>query len=264
MTFETMTNPLRPKLHAGGATHGVWITLQDPSVTELICTLGVDWVLVDMEHGALTCKDVLAHARAAKGTGVAVLTRIPSLTMENIKRALDLGIDGVIVPYIRSAAEVDEAFRYGRYPPRGERGIGGERAVHWGLRMQEYLAAADTETLIIPLIETKSAVEEIEAILAVDGLEAIFFGPADLSASCGSTGEWEGPGVAETILRVREKAQARGVASGIMGQNPDDLTARRDQGFQLIGLGPDIGFVAGGVKALLSAQKGVSYDHKSF
>ncbi len=259
-----MKNPLRPRLAAGDTTFGVWITLEDPSVTELVCTLGIDWILVDMEHGSLDHKDLVAHARAAKGHGVAVLTRIPALSMENVKRALDLGIDGVMIPYVKSALEVEQAFRFARFPPLGERGIGGERAVHWGLRMQDYLAIADQETLIIPLIETRAASEDFEAIAKVAGLEAIFFGPADFSASCGHTGQWEGPGVGEDILRIRDIAAASGIASGIIGRDDQDQKARIAQGFQMIGLGTDIGFIAQGVKKLMSVHRKIRYDHRGF
>jgi len=264
MTFETMKNPLRPKLASGATTFGIWITLRDPGVTELVATLGIDWVVIDLEHGSLSHRDLVAHARAAKGTGVAVLTRVPSLAIDHLKRALDLGVDGVIVPYVKSAAEVEEAFRICRYPPRGERGIGGERAVHWGLRMQDYLQAADSETLVIPLIETRAASADFEAIAAVQGLETIFFGPADFSASWGHTGQWEGPGVAEDILRIKAIAARRGITSGVIGLNPGDQKRRIDQGFGMVGLGADMVFIAQGVKALMHLHRGQTYDHRGF
>src|SRR5262249_39063794 len=136
------------------------------------------------------------------------------------KRALDIGAHGVIVPYAQSADDVETAFGYGKYPPRGIRGISGERAVKWGLGAAEYIDCADEETLIIPLIETGGAIEEIDAILETPGLEAIFFGPADLSASYGYKGEWEGPGIADRIIEVRQMAQAKGIVSGVMSRSP--------------------------------------------
>lgn len=262
MTFETMQNPLRRKLAEGGRVYGVWITLADPTVTELVTDLGVDWILVDMEHGSLGMRELLAHAQAAKGSGTAVLTRVPSLSGENIKRALDLGIDGVVVPYVKSAADVAEAFRFARFPPEGERGIGGERASHWGLRMAEYLEIANRETLVIPLIETRGAAADIDGILAIPGLELIFLGPADLSASHGHTGQWEGPGVAEALLDIRARAEAVGVATGIIGRGPEDQAMRGDQGFRMIGLGSDTGFIAAAVKDGMIRNRGMSYDHR--
>jgi 2-keto-3-deoxy-L-rhamnonate aldolase RhmA len=258
-TFLDMKNPLRAKLAAGGPTYGVWVTLQDPTVTEIIAELGADWICVDMEHGSLDYKDVVAHARAARGSGVAVVTRIPATTVDTVKRALDLGVDGIIMPLVRSAADVEEGFRFARYPGRGIRGVGGERAVHWGLRLQDYLAVADRETLVIPLIETRQASEDFENIVTVEGLEAIFFGPADLSSSFGHLGHWEGPGIAEDILRITRIAQAHKVAAGLMALDENDVARRGEQGFQMIGLGADVGFLAKPLKELLGRFKGMKY-----
>jgi 2-keto-3-deoxy-L-rhamnonate aldolase RhmA len=263
MTFLTMKNPLRAKLRANDApTHGIWITLEDPTVTEIVVELGVDWICVDMEHGSLSYKDVVAHARAARGSGVAVLTRIPAITVDAVKRALDLGIDGVILPLVRSAEDLEEGFRYARYPERGIRGVGGERAVHWGLRLHDYLDIANEETMVIPLIETRQASADFERIVKVEGLEAIFFGPADLSASQGYLGQWQGPGVAEDILRITNIAREHGVAAGVIGWNDDDMVRRAEQGFRLIGLGSDVGIMARQLKTQLTRFKGLEYPSR--
>ena len=235
-----MRNPLRRRLHEKETAYGLWVTVESPTITEIAVALGLDWVCVDMEHGHLEYQHVMAHLRAVRGTETAALVRVPGLEMSAIKRALDMGAHGVIVPYAQGREDVETAFRYGRYPPRGLRGVSGDRAVKWGLGSQDYLACADEETLIVPLIETRSAVEEIDAILDVPGLEAIFFGPADMSASYGHLGEWEGPGVAERILDVRAKADAKGIAAGVMSRSVADLLKRRDQGFRMVGLGADM------------------------
>ena len=261
MTFEKMRNPLRAKLRDGSTSYGLWITLADPVVTELVCMLGVDWIVVDMEHGRLGLADLLSHAQAARGSGVAVLTRVPGLEAGVIGRALDLGIDGVIVPYVKGAHDIRDAFRQARFPPEGERGIGGERASHWGMRMADYLATANEETLVIPLIETREAAADIDAILDIEGLECIFLGPADFSASQGFTGQWEGPGVAEALLDIKASADVAGVATGIVGRTGADQVRRRDQGFRMIGIGSDAGFIADGVKARLREMTGIHYDH---
>jgi 2-keto-3-deoxy-L-rhamnonate aldolase RhmA len=149
----------------------------------------------------------------------------------------------VLLPLIRSRAELELGMGYGRYPTGGLRGVGGERAVKWGLAFREYLQAADSQTLIIPLIETREAAENFDELLAVPGLELIFFGPADLSASYGHLGEWEGTGIAKLILDLRARAAQRGIGSGIMSLDPADACQRRDQGFNLIGLGSDAGMM---------------------
>lgn len=127
--------------------------------------------------------------------------------------------------------------------------------------MGNYLDIANRETMIIPLIETRSAVEDIDAILGTAGLEAIFLGPADLSASMGHTGTWEGPGVAEAILGVRAKAEAKGVAAGIIGRGSADQALRIEQGFRMIGIGADTGFVAAAVKETMVRLTDARYDN---
>ncbi len=236
-------NPLRRKLHDHQMTYGMWVTIESPNVTELAVILGLDWVVVDMEHGHLDLGDVIEHVRAVRGSDTSVLVRVPEAQQGIVKRVLDIGSQGVILPLVRNAADVERGFSFGRYPPRGERGVGGERAVKWGLGSDEYLGYANDETLIIPIIETRDAADHIEEILAVDGLEAVLFGPADLSASHGFLGQWEGPGLAQQILDMRAKAAARGIASAIMARSIADSILRRDQGFNMVALGADMGLM---------------------
>jgi 2-keto-3-deoxy-L-rhamnonate aldolase RhmA len=248
-----MRNRLRQRFRDNQTTYGLWVSVESPSITEVAVALGLDWVCIDMEHGHQDFHDVMDHLRAVRDSETAALVRVPGIEMSAIKRALDMGAHGVIVPYSQSHADVETAFRYGRYPPHGVRGVSGDRAVQWGLGAREYLACADEETLIIPLIETRGAVEEIDAILAMPGLEAIFFGPADLSASYGYLGEWEGPGMAETILDVRARAEAKGIAAGIMSRTVEDSIQRRDQGFNLVALGTDMALLIRAIRENLLA-----------
>ncbi len=248
-----MHNPLRQKFREKQTAYGLWVTVESPSISEMAVTLGLDWICIDMEHGHLGFREVIEHLRAVRGSDTAALVRVPGIEMSSIKRALDMGANGVIVPYVRSRADVDTAFSYGRYSPRGIRGVSGDRAVQWGLESKEYLECADQETLIIPLIETREAVDEIDAILAVPGLETIFFGPADMSASYGFLGEWEGPGIAERILEVRAKAEAKGIAAGLLARGIEDSKRRRDQGFNMVGLGADMSLLIRALKENLAA-----------
>ena len=192
-----------------------------------------------MEHGHLGFKEVMAHIRAVRNTETAVLVRVPAVEPDYVKRVLDMGAHGVILPLLDSRADVERAFSFGRYPPEGVRGVGGERAFKWGMGLLDYVKMANEETLLIPLIETRAAAAAIDDILTVPGLEAIFFGPADLSATNGYLGEWEGPGLAQQILDIKDKAKARGIASGIMAQDLANSQLRCDQGFDMVGLGTD-------------------------
>jgi 2-keto-3-deoxy-L-rhamnonate aldolase RhmA len=222
-------NPLRTKLQANENTIGLWVTIECASIAEIAVALQLDWITIDMEHGHLGFKEVMAHIRAVRSTS----------TADYVKRVLDMGAHGVILPLLDSRADVERAFSFGRYPPEGVRGVGGERAFKWGMGFHDYVKIANEETLLIPLIETRAAAAHIDEILAVPGLEAIFFGPADLSATSGYLGEWEGPGLAQQILDIKDKAKARGIAAGIMAVDLENSQLRREQGFDLIGLGTD-------------------------
>lgn len=250
--MKPFSNPLRRKLKSGGPTTGLWATLESATVTEVAAELGVDWVCVDMEHGSLGYRDVVDHLRAAKGSDLAVIVRVPTASVDTIKRALDLGAHGVLLPLIREADELAEAFSHARYPTSGKRGLGHERALRWGMAMKSYVAVANEETMVIPVIETAEASANIADILAVPGLEAIFFGPSDLSQSFGHLAVWEGPGISEEILRMKALAAERGIASGIIGTSADDIARRRQQGFGMIGLGSDVGLMIRQLRELLA------------
>jgi 2-keto-3-deoxy-L-rhamnonate aldolase RhmA len=264
MVDKNYRNPLRAKWARQETAFGLWVTLSNPAVSEIAAEMGIDWVCLDMEHSALTYADVANHARAAKGSGMAVVARVPAITSDAIKRCLDMGIDGVLLPLVNSAEEMETGMRYGKYPPRGIRGIGGERALRWGMRMEEYLATANEELLVVPLIETVSGIQAAQEIMAVPGVEALFFGPADLSASHGCLGEWESPGVAEEIASVRKMATEASIMTGIMAMDDADVLARNSQGFKMIGLGSDFGMLIRSMKPILKELKGTAFDRRWF
>lgn len=243
MSKGAFTNPLRARLKQGREAVGLWVTLESATATEVAAELGLDWVCVDMEHGSLDFRDVVHHLRAARGSDLAVLVRVPTASVDKIKRALDLGAHGILLPLIRDAAELEESMSHARYPLAGKRGLGHDRALRWGMAIEEYVATADSETMVIPVIETKEASENIASILDVRGLETIFFGPSDLSQSFGHRAVWEGPGIAEDILRIKALAARRDIASGIIGTNAEDVARRRAEGFKMICIGTDVGLL---------------------
>lgn len=233
----------------------MWVTLESPNVTEAAVAMGLDWVLIDTEHGHLGWKEVADHLRVLSGTSTAGLVRVSELRRESIQRALDIGANGVIVPMISDREQLEQAFCFGKYPPWGQRGVGGERCVQWGLQSLEYLQSANSETMIIPLLETKQAVENADAILDVRGLEAIWFGPADMSASYGHLGQWVGEPVASSIESIRRSASAKGIASGIMARDLADTLARSRQGFQLVAVGSDVNLMMASIRQFLDAAR---------
>lgn len=256
---------LTKKWASNEVAYGMWVTMGSATPTEIAVLLNLDWIVIDLEHGDLDLYEVMAHLRAVGSTEMTVLVRVPTVERSSIKRVLDMGADGVLVPLVRGQTDVELAMEYSFYPPKGRRGVGGERAAKWGLHMSEYLTTANRNILVIPIIETKEGVESIKDILNIPGLPGIFFGPADLSASYGFLGWWEGPGIAEMILSIRQEAAERKIATGIVGINQPDIHMRRDQGFNMIALGSDVGFM---VETMLGRLKEIgqprTFDHQWF
>jgi 2-keto-3-deoxy-L-rhamnonate aldolase RhmA len=240
------------------------VTSEASAVTEVAGMLGLDWICIDMEHGYIDFKDIQGHLTAARGTDMTVLVRPPSQELEPIKRALDVGAHGVILPLVDTADEVHAAYEHFYYPPIGRRGLGGERSVKWGLGLQSYVASANDELLLIPMIETQRAYENLDEILTVDRIEAVFLGPGDMSASRGAVGEWEGPGVAEINLDILRRADERGIRSGIVARDTDDALMRVAQGFGMVSLGSDIGLMIRHIKSMAAALGRETVGHRWF
>ena len=254
-------NSLKKKLASRQPTTGLWVTLESPTITEIAVMLGLDWVVIDAEHGHLDFKDILEHVRATRNSHTVPLVRIQEIEQGLIKRVLDIGAGGIVVPQVYTPEEVDRAVRFAKYPPWGLRDVGMERATHWGLGLKSDTINANAETLVIPLMETVSAGQCIEQIAAIQGVDAFFFGPADYSASAGFLGEWEGPGVAAKLLDIKDRARARGKPCGILTRDMNDLVRRRDQGFQLLALSTDTGLLINGLQHRLDVlQRDESSD----
>ena len=244
---------LRKTLAADATTFGLWVTLESPSVTEMAVALGLDWVVVDAEHGHLDWKEVLEHVRATVRSDTVALVRVAELNAGLIKRALDLGADGVVIPWVESAEQLERALAFARYPPEGVRGIGAERATGWGHCVAEHTGEANDHVLVVPILETVRAVAQVPALCRTEGVDLFFVGPADLSASAGFRGHWEGPGVAGHVREMKETIRRAGKHCGIVAAGAEDLVRRREQGFRLIGLGMDAGLLLGAIRSALGA-----------
>ena len=234
---------LRQKLNQNEPIYGLWVTLESASITEIAVALGLDWVVIDAEHGHLDWRDINSHIRAALRSDTVVLVRIAERSTILSKRALDIGADGIMIPWMEKVEEVEEAVRDCRYPLEGRRGIGGERATAWGQCLSEHAAEANENVLIVPLIESIAAIPNLATMCKVDGIDLFFIGPADLSSSAGYRGQWEGPGVAEQILRLKDTINAAGKHCGVMSTSNQNLTDRLDQGFRMLALGTDSGLL---------------------
>jgi len=234
---------LRQKLAADEPVYGLWITLESASITEMAVALGLDWVVVDAEHGHLDWRDILEHIRATVRSDTVVLVRVAELNAALVKRALDIGADGIVIPWIESVDQLRQAVSFAHYPPEGVRGIGGERATGWGQCTTEHVAEANENVLVVPIIESVKGGQNIDSLLTVAGVDVFFFGPADYSSTAGYAGQWEGPGVAEQILAAKDAIRESGKHCGVLGKDDDNLTQRREQGFRMLGLGMDTGMM---------------------
>jgi 2-dehydro-3-deoxyglucarate aldolase/4-hydroxy-2-oxoheptanedioate aldolase len=243
---------LRATLAADRPAFGLWITLESPSITEMAVALGVDWVVIDAEHGHLDWKEIVEHIRSTVRSDTVALVRLTELNGALIKRALDIGADGVVIPWVESAEQFRQALAFARYPPEGLRGIGAERATAWGQCLVEHTAEANQHVLVVPIIETVATAAQVPDMCQVPGAELFFFGPADYSSTAGFRGQWEGPGVAEQILKLKDTIRTAGKNCGVMAIGPEDLLRRRDQGFRMLGLGSDTGLLVRSLKGMLS------------
>jgi len=244
---------LRKKLAADETTVGLWITLESPSITEIAVALGVDWIVVDAEHGHLDWRDIVNHFRTTVRSNTVALVRVAELNCGLIKRALDIGADGVVIPWVESAEQLKQAIEWAKYPPEGLRGLGAERATGWGQCLVQHTAEANDNVLVIPIIETIRTRRQVELMAQVPGSEIFFFGPADYSSTAGFRGQWEGQGVAEQILEMKDKLRRAKKHCGLIATSPENLHLRREQGFRLIGMGMDAGLFIRALKNMLAA-----------
>ena len=247
----------REKLATNDPVYGLWVTLESASVTEMAVAIGMDWVVIDAEHGYLDWKEINEHIRAGLRSDTVVLVRLVERSTSLCKRALDIGADGVVIPWVESVDELEEAIRDCRYPPEGRRGIGGERATAWRQCLAEHTEEANEHVLVVPLIESVEAIPNVPAMCEVDGTDVFFFGPADFSATAGYRGQWEGPGVAEQILQLKDSIRAASKHCGLMTTSIENLVARREQGFRMMGVGSDSGLL---LRSMHQALQSVERD----
>ena len=241
----------RDRLARNEPVVGLWVTLESASITEMAVALGVDWVVVDAEHGHLDWKEINEHIRAAVRSDTVILVRVAERSTALCKRALDIGADGVVVPWVETAEQLQEAVSDCRYPPAGRRGIGGERATVWGQCFTEHTGTANDDVLVVPLIESVSAIPNVPAMCQVEGVDVLFFGPADFSATAGYCGQWEGPGVAAQIFQLAEAIRGVGKHCGVLSTGLENLQERLQQGFRMVGLGTDSGLLLRGLHQTL-------------
>jgi len=215
---------LKQKIRTVELTVGSWITLGNTSVAEIMAKSGYDWLVVDLEHTAISISQAGELIRTIELSGVASLVRLTSNNENQIKRVLDAGAQGIIVPMVKSVEDTISAVAATRYPPLGNRGVGLSRAQGYGSSFQKYLSwqsDVNDGPVVVVQIEHIDAVSNLDNILNVNGVDALIIGPYDLSCSMGIPGEFNHPEFKKTIKNIIEIARKKGVASGLHVVEPD-------------------------------------------
>jgi len=238
----------RARLRAGESLVGSIVTMPLASVAEIVADAGFDWLWIDMEHGPLDLTTVEAILRA-RGSAAGIV-RAPANDPVWIKRILDTGAEGVLLPHVSSAAEARTAVEAAYYPPRGKRSFGVSRAHGYGPRMNDYLGSSIDETTVMVQIEDATAVANIDEILATDGIDAAVIGPFDLSGSLGHLGDITHPDVAAAIDAVASAGRAHGVPVGIFCGSAELAQGYLAKGFSPIAVGVDCMLLAASARTL--------------
>ncbi|MDG2130224.1 MAG: aldolase/citrate lyase family protein [Fuerstiella sp.] len=241
----------RQRLRAGDALIGTMVTLPTAATAEILADVGFDWLFVDAEHGPLDATDLLGILQAV-GDRVPCIVRVPLCDEGWIKRVLDLGAQGIIVPQTNTPEIVSDVVRYARYAPAGSRGVGLARAHGYGFRFDEYVASANEHVAVIVQAEHRLAVANIEEIVAVPGIDAVLLGPYDMSASYGKMGQITDPEITSAIARVITTCRSAGISVGSFGVTADAVRTYAEQGCSLLCAGVDVLFLGGGARKMHS------------
>ncbi len=233
-------NGLKAALREGRVQRGLWLTLASPAAAEIAGHAGFDWCVIDAEHGPNSLDTIAAQVRALAGTPAHAVVRVPAAEDWIVKPVLDLGVQTMIVPLIHDAEAALRAAASMRYPPAGIRGMGASvaRASGHG-RIADYAATANDEVCLIVQAESAAAVENIDAIAAVEGVDGVFVGPADLSADLGHPGEMRHPEVLEAASHIIARTRAAGKAAGAIWFEPGHVAAAVEDGVTFIGVGAE-------------------------
>jgi 2-dehydro-3-deoxyglucarate aldolase/4-hydroxy-2-oxoheptanedioate aldolase len=238
-------------LRKGSSPVGTLVSVESPNVADVLAACGYDWLFVDLEHSALEIADAQRICQVVADR-CAVILRVPTNDEVWIKRALDTGCDGVLVPQVNTADEARRAVRAAKYPPQGIRGVGVSRAHGFGLAFADYVSHANERTALLVQIEHIEAVENIDAILAVDGVDAVLVGPYDLSGSMDLLGQVQHEKVQAAIQRVLAACHAARVPAGIFALDPAVARAALKSGWSFVAAGLDLATLGQAARAAVA------------
>ena len=256
MTVVSNNNPFKRQLQAPGCLTGLWMTLANPCAAEICAGAGFDWLLIDGEHGPNTLTTVLAQLQAVAPYPVAAVVRPPVNDPVIVKQYLDLGIQNLLFPMIQNARQAEAAVASVRYPPRGVRGVGSglARASRWGFNA-DYLRHADDNQCVLVQVESAEALEALDGILAVEGVDGVFIGPADLAASMGHLGQSAHPDVWAAVEEALGRVVSAGKAAGILTFDPVLIQRVRQLGARFVAVGADSHLLARGAAQLAASNR---------
>ncbi len=246
-TFRDLLRDKKPLI-------GTLLTLPSSEIAELVAGSGFDWLFLDMEHGLLDFAAAQRMIQAAAGRCPCIV-RVPTNDGLLISKALDTGADGIIFPHVNSAAEAEACVRAAKYPPQGVRSIGIARAQGYGQRLADDIATANEKVFLIAQAEHIDAARAIDEILAVPGIDAVFIGPYDLSASLGIPGQVGAGSVAEAIETIRSAALRRGIPAGIFAGSAETAQSAIGRSFNFVCVATDTLLLADASRRLLAALR---------
>jgi len=257
---------LKTKLQNNQLTLGSWVTIGHPSVIDIMATAGFEWLVIDIEHTSIDLNTAHNLISTIQANGMKALVRVSKNEEVIIKRILDMGADGIVVPMVKSKADALEAIEYAKYPPVGKRGVGLFRAQKYGLGFDEYKKWVDEELVIIAQIEHIEAVENIEEIIMTDGIDGVIIGPYDLSGSMGYPGEYDRKDVKQAISKVLFTCKEKNFPSGfhVIESNPTKLQQRIDEGCTFLAYSLDFFFLGDSArygKNLVNNHLKIAYDN---
>ena len=251
---KRMPNPFKARLAAGEMLYGAMITLPTPATAEVLADCGFDWFFIDGEHGPLGTSEILAILQAVSHK-VACIVRVPEAAEVPIKKVLDVGAHGIIVPQVNTPGQAADVVRWAKYSPTGTRGVGLARAHGYGATFVDYIENANDETIVIVQAEHATAVENIDEIVRIPGIDAIQLGPYDLSASMGKMGQINDPEVVGAIERILAACHEVGLPVGCFGVSAKACRVDIERGCTLVTAGVDTIYLSRAAQEMLAAVK---------
>ena len=253
--IETPQNRFKAHLKAGHLQLGLWMSVPSAITAEALSLVGYDWLLFDTEHAPVEVAGVQPLLQAASAGNSAHAARPAWNDKVLIKKLLDIGAQTLLIPFVQNAEEARAAVRATRYPPEGIRGVAGAtRASRYG-QAPKYLREANAQICTLVQIETAEALQNLEEIAATDGVDGVFIGPSDLSASLGYLGNPSDPGVQDVLQRAARRIQDVGSVPGILATNPQDAQRYVEWGYRFVAISTDLGVLINGAKDALRQVK---------